>query len=235
MNLIEKSKNLSFKNQIELRKEEDKIINTKGFHLNNLQITNLDHRKCNIMKYIILTSLPFTIDNIKIDDWDLWNCSNCTLCKDNVIYRRTMPTGNINAKYMVIGDAPGMGDGPKSTLDRIFTYGPSSKALRLALYEVKIIHEVWFTNLLKCAKLNNRESDITDVICCRDNLIKEIECIEPELIILLGAHVENMFNNLYPKVRNKIKTAKIYHPSYIVRMGKNKKEYADHIRRELKL
>ena len=231
MNLIGKFKN--FKDQYDLRMEEDKIVNKKGFSYNSLELTSLDYKKCAVMGYIILTSLPFTIENVKINNCNIWDCANCKLCRDDVVYRRTMPTGNIDAKYMVIGDAPGIGDGPKSTLDRVFTYGPSSKMLRLALYECKLIHEVWFTNLLKCVKLNNIESNITNVINCRENLIKEIEFIEPEMIILLGSHVNSMFKSLYSKVCKEIKTIKVYHPSYIVRMGKSKSEYAEYIRKEM--
>ena len=233
--LIELSNKLNFKTQYELREQED-LYAQDGLVYNELKIKSIDYKKDKVMKYLLLTSLPFSLDNTEMFDIDLWSCRDCTKCKNDVVYRRTMPTGNINAEYMVIGDAPGMGDGPKDTIDRALVYGPSSKILRLALYELGIYHKCWFTNLLKCSKLNNIASQLENVIACRDNLVNEITIIEPKTIILLGNHVESMFKSLYLKVVdcNDIKIEKIYHPSYYVRMGKTISDYASHINNVLR-
>ncbi|MFA5733054.1 MAG: uracil-DNA glycosylase family protein [Acidithiobacillus sp.] len=232
--LVELSKNLKFKDQYILRQEEDKVAQF-GFCYNCLEINSTNYKEDKAMRYLLLTSLPYSIDGTHISDIDLWECRNCTKCQDyqDIIVRRTMPTGNINAKYMIIGDAPGMGDGPKDTLDRVFVYGPSSKILRLALYELGIYHKCWFTNLLKCAKPNNVQSERHNIVACRNSLANEISIIEPEIIISLGNHVDSMLREL--NILNDIKCHKVYHPSYFVRLGKNRFEYAEHINNELRI
>lgn len=233
--LIKLSQRLTFKTQNELRELEDELVNNEGFILNVLNSNIKEH-----MKYICLTSLPFTLKNefdhgINEYIYGMWDYTNCIKCS-NVVFRRTLPTGNINAEYMIIGDAPGVGNGAKKTLDRALVYGPSSHILRKALIKNKIIHKCWFTNLLKCAKPNNDKSTINNVISCRNYLLNEISIVKPKVIILLGNHVRQQFEHMYPKVFifNEIKIVKINHPSYIVRSNKTLDMYIEQIKEVIK-
>jgi hypothetical protein len=178
-----------------------------------------------IKKYLMLTSLPFHFSKglPKVQLEDLWPVA-CEECQ-SVVYRHTMPTGNMHPRYIVVGDAPGVGDGALiDRFDRKWVYGPSSHLLRKALDKFGIYEECWFTNLLKCSTPENRPSSQEEVKTCSKYLLNEIKLLKPKRAIILGNHAWEMCPDLgIPKV-------KVYHPSYFVRKGGDWKQYAKHVK-----
>lgn len=218
--LIELSKTLNFDSQKLLRSVEDEIA--KEFGINIFNSVNKDEAR-----YLLLTSLPFAFKKVNFELEELWNL-NCKKCH-TVIYRKTVPTGNLKPKNFVVGDAPGVGDGElNDRFDRAWVYGPSSHLLRKALLEVGEYFNSWFTNILKCSTPKNRPSNGDEVKACISQLKKEINLLKPKRIILLGKHIQNVFFDFG------IPVIKLYHPTYFVRKGIDYKGYSKVLKEKLK-
>lgn len=218
--LVKMAKTLSFGSQSILRLVEDEFA--KEFKINLF-----DYNSIKVEHYLLLTSLPFSFSSVDIELEDLWHL-NCKKCK-TVIYRKTMPTGNLKPRIFVVGDAPGVGDGEKKDrFDRVWVYGQSSHLLRKALFDVGIYFDCWFTNLLKCSTPKNRPSTDREVKACISQLEIEIKLLKPKKILLLGRNVQDKFPDFG------IPTISIYHPTHFVRKGLDYKKYAEIIREGLK-
>lgn len=214
--LVEMAQKLTFKTQYLLTELEDDLA--KQYTVSVIPTTNK-----HINKYLLLTSLPFVIGkSTSVDITDLWPVA-CDRCK-SVVKRKAMPTGNLRPKYFVVGDAPGVADGPLTHFARAWANGPSSHLLRKALWTVGIYKDVWFTNILKCSTPENRPSLDEEVKCCQQYLIHELEVLQPDVVILLGKHVANVFP------RYIVPVARAYHPSFYIRQGLTYQDYANHLR-----
>jgi uracil-DNA glycosylase family 4 len=148
----------------------------------------------------------------------LWKAEKCTRCK-GVVYRHTMPTGNMNPTYLFIGEAPGVSDGEK-VLERVMGYGPTSSLFRAALLKENILHKSWLTNILKCALPGNKSIDDEQYENCFEFLLKEIEILSPKKIIALGNKVSDFLS------MKGFRFSKVVHPSFCVRKGINYEKYA---------
>ncbi|SRR6266704_1333129 len=234
--LLQLASKLNWKKQSFLTKKEDELAKLKSPF-----IASLDESRNikSIHRYICLGSIPYLLyDDREYAEsrgqWilsDLWQYELLPMCYD-LVNRPTMPTGNLDATYMFIGDAPGVGDGEiQDRFDRVFVYGPSSHMLRKALIIANIHYDSWYTNLLKLSTPNNRPSSHEEVLSHKYMLDKEIETINPGTIVLLGNHVNNMFSKHFSYKNKKI--IKIYHPSYIIRKGMDVEWYSKAIESEL--
>ena len=148
---------------------------------------------------------------------------SCEKCQQ-VVKRLTLPRGERDGRFMVVGDAPGVGDGAKESYDMAWRDGRSSEMLESALLILDIYEQCWFTNQLKCATPCNRPSFGSEIHNCRTYLDIEYEVVKPEIVILLGAHVAKTHQRVDGKTYAEVK-----HPAWFVRMGKKPEEYARHI------
>lgn len=218
--LVRMAKTVNFNTQVVLRSVEDKIA--EKLEVNLFREFNKD-----VSRYLLLTSLPFSFTDVDVNLKDLWHLG-CRKCK-TVIYRKTMPTGNLNPKFFVVGDAPGVGNGELSDrFDRVWVYGQSSHLLRKALFYAGKYFDCWFTNLLKCSTPKNRPSTNREVKACLSQLEEEISLLQPKKILLLGRNVQSMFPDFG------IPTISTYHPTYFVRKGIDYREYSKILKEKLK-
>jgi len=202
-----------YRNQF--RKHEDEI-----FFNNNLPkiifITNDEYKKKYVKYFINNTTIPIVFNNDIIEDkalrklFVLWKSKNCNKCI-NIIHRNALPVGNLNPKYMLIGEAPGVADGAK-ILERTMGYGKTSNFLRQSLIEVNILHKCWLTNIMKCSLRDNKFENENQYLQCFDFLVKEIDLLKPKYIFLLGKNVQKFLMNRLKKT--KVKLLNIPHPSY---------------------
>ncbi|MEM2652633.1 MAG: uracil-DNA glycosylase [Candidatus Caldarchaeum sp.] len=110
----------------------------------------------------------------------------CTLCPLWRSRTNTVPgEGNHRAEVMLIGEGPGEDEDLQG---RPFV-GRSGKLLTEALKEAGWSREdVFITNVVKCRPPDNREPTPEERSICSDRYLrKQIEAINPRLIILLGA------------------------------------------------
>ena len=111
---------------------------------------------------------------------------NCTKCKLHTSRRRVVPgEGPLNAKIMIIGEAPGEKEDEEG---RPFV-GAAGQLLTKLLNTVGIRREeVYITNVVKCRPPNNRDPEPDEIEACRPYLVTQILMIRPQIIICLGRH-----------------------------------------------
>ena len=158
---------------------------------------------------------------------EVCKCRECDLG-----YSRTNPVpgeGNPNARIMFIGEAPGADEDAQGRpfvgragqlLDKIITACGMKRS------------DVYIGNILKCRPPENRDPAAEEIISCLPYLQKQIEIINPEIIVALGAHaartllntnkpigqLRGQFHEYYAGLgRPPIKLMPTYHTAYLLR------------------
>ena len=219
--VIEKQDNKNENQQqpkiIEMQKEKDEVKET----INNTKIiTNLDEVK--------------TFEDIVSKIKTFEGCDLKRSAINDVIY-----DGNINAKIMLIGEAPGESEDNEG---KPFC-GKSGQLLRKALNCIHLNNEnLFITNTVYWRPPENRKPYQDEIESCRPFLNKIIDIINPVVVILCGSTaIETILNNKYKMAEitgklteteinaKKIKVFPIYHPSYLLRVPSMKKVFWQHL------
>jgi len=115
-------------------------------------------------------------------------CQQCEIAK----YRnRVVPgEGAEDADIMFIGEAPGWHEDQQG---RPFV-GPAGKYLDELLASISLRREqVYIANVIKCRPQGNRDPLPTEIQNCRQWLLRQIETIQPKMIVTLGRYSMAMF------------------------------------------
>lgn len=117
--------------------------------------------------------------------------SSCSRCKLFSNRRRVVfGAGNPDAEIIFIGEAPGK----KEDELGIPFVGSSGKILDKMLASIKMKREdVYVTNICKCRPLENRDPLPEEIQECLPWLEKQIEIIDPKIIVTLGKFALNSF------------------------------------------
>jgi DNA polymerase len=111
------------------------------------------------------------------------HCTNCELSKtrNKVIFGE----GNPDANIMLIGEAPGRDE---DRIGRPFV-GKSGQLLDkiLAACGFNRSKHVYISNIVKCRPPNNRVPTLLEAETCMPYLERQIQLIDPKIIILLGS------------------------------------------------
>lgn len=109
---------------------------------------------------------------------------SCTACPLHAACRGPVPGhGNINARVMLVGEAPGEGEDESGLPFR----GRAGQYLDYLLDYIGLLRSsVFVTNTVKCRPSNNRDPVQEEVSACRGWLDAEIDMIDPTLIVLMG-------------------------------------------------
>jgi len=104
---------------------------------------------------------------------------------------RTVPgEGNPDADVVFVGEAPGASE---DELGRPFV-GRAGKLLEELLAEAGVVRsDVWITNVVKARPPKNRDPKAPEIAHWMPVLQREIELIEPRLIVPLGRHALKHF------------------------------------------
>ncbi len=109
------------------------------------------------------------------------NCLKCDLFKTRI--NSLSGEGNINAKLMLIAQAPGENE---DRIGKMFI-GPSGEVLNELLIKAKILRQdIYITNLIKCYLPKCRRPKIIEIYSFNYYLDLEISIINPRFIIPLG-------------------------------------------------
>ncbi len=169
----------------------------------------------------------------------LGNCKRCKLHKErnNIVFGE----GNPNAKLMFIGEGPGRDEDIQG---RPFV-GRAGKLLDKMIMAMGLKREdVYIANVVKCRPPNNRNPEEDEVAICSPFLIKQIEIINPTVIISLGAvsaqfllntkvNITRLRGNIHRfKNSNLVAT---YHPAYLLRNPSKKKNAWEDLKIAMKL
>jgi len=120
---------------------------------------------------------------MKIEDLnrEIRQCHKCRLSETRI--NAVCGEGNLNAKIMLIAQAPG----EKEDKEGKMFIGPSGKVLNELLMATGVKRSnLYMTNLIKCMLPKYRKPKQDEIIACSDYLDKEIESINPKVLVLLG-------------------------------------------------
>lgn len=141
------------------------------------------------------------------------------------------PTGKGKRRVLIVGEAPGEDEDRKN----IQLIGKSGHRLSLELERlgINMRQDCWLTNALICRPPGNEIGDEKRIDYCRPNLLRTIERLKPEVIILLGGvAVRSLCNYAYapeevkitrwvgwrvPAQRVNAWVCPTWHPSYLLR------------------
>ncbi len=143
-------------------------------------------------------------------------CSECPLIDCPVV----PPVGPLDAKLVVIGEAPGAVEVERG---QPFV-GPSGQFLSYALGKVGLdISETYRTNAVMCRPVGNEDPDSLAVDACRDRLLLELESTGNAPVLVLGKVATDALDlQSYPRgaVVEGVSGRKIlhsFHPAYLLR------------------
>lgn len=244
--LLRLSQTLDWTTQAQLLHEEER------FHFfSRRNVLFFDEMTAATNRYLALGSLPFFIKDPSDVAWvetmaryrnklyDIWPnewLDSSNKSKEEYHGRLpTLPRGNMRPRFMIIGDAPGIGKSP-GNFDRTMTWGPTSHMLRKALLSQNLYYQSWFTNLVKVSQYKNTPTTKEDIVNWRPYLLREIRELDPKVFILLGNHVYDMFRQYYlvPLGASVLsRSIKIPHPSWVNRKDISFSEYGEIMKAEL--
>lgn len=137
--------------------------------------------------------------------------------------------GNPDARIMFVGEAPGADEDAQG---RPFV-GRAGQLLDKIIAACGLKRsDVFIGNILKCRPPDNRDPRPDEIINCLPYLQKQIEVIDPEVIVALGAHaartlldntksigqLRGQFHEYYSGIgRPPVKLMATYHPAYLLR------------------
>lgn len=154
-------------------------------------------------------------------------CTACDLCQTR--RQAVFGDGAFPARWMVIGEAPGEQEDRQGS-PFVGRAGQLLDAM-LAAVNLQRGREVFIANVIKCRPPANRNPRPEEIAACSPYLMKQIELIQPEGILVLGrfaAHTllqtEASIGNLRGRVHTwrdgkgrEIPLVVSYHPAYLLR------------------
>ena len=111
------------------------------------------------------------------------SCTNCGLHSGRL---NAVPgSGSASAGILIIGEGPGFNEDQQG----LPFVGRSGKLLDELLAAVPIAREdVFITNVVKCRPPDNRDPLPDEVVACRPYLERQMELLDPRVIVTLGRH-----------------------------------------------
>ena len=163
--------------------------------------------------------------------------ANCTACGLHSTRTQTVfGVGNINAQWMVIGEAPGADEDRQGEP----FVGRAGKLLNEMLRALGLRREdVYIANVLKCRPPNNRDPLPAEVEQCEPYLKRQVELIQPKIILAVGRiAAQNLLQTdiTIGKLRGQqftyrgIPLVVTYHPAYLLRSPAEKRKAWDDLR-----
>lgn len=147
--------------------------------------------------------------------------------------------GNFNARIVFVGEAPGADEDAQG----LPFVGRAGKLLTKIIEACGLKRsDVFICNILKCRPPQNRDPKPDEITSCLPYLQKQLEIINPDVIVALGAHAARTLlnsNDSIGQLRGRfheyftapdkppIKLMATYHPAYLLR------SYSDENRRKV--
>ena len=158
----------------------------------------------------------------------LGDCQRCKLAggRRSIVFG----VGNSDARLMFVGEAPGEDEDLQGLpfvgkagqlLDKILSAGMGLSR-----------EEVYIANVVKCRPPENRNPQPDEIVACEPFLLKQVEIVNPEVIVTLGAFATQVM------LRNRVAISKqrgrwqdyhgvalmpTFHPAYLLRAPSEKR------------
>ena len=168
------------------------------------------------------------LNSNQIDVWKALekNVSSCQKCSLHESRTQTVfGFGDTNADWLFIGEAPGKDEDIKGEP----FVGRAGRLLNEIIFASGLTREsVFIANILKCRPPNNRDPHQEEVESCFVYLKKQIELINPKIIIAVGKIAAQQLLNtdqtmadlrgsIHSFGKKDIPLVVIYHPAYLLR------------------
>ncbi|MGC2694711.1 MAG: uracil-DNA glycosylase [Candidatus Angelobacter sp.] len=159
---------------------------------------------------------------------DIGDCTRCRLHKGrtNLVFG----VGNVNADLMFVGEGPGADEDAQGEP----FVGRAGQLLNNMISAMGLKREdVYIANVVKCRPPSNRTPEKDECDTCLPFLMRQVEVIKPKVIVALGAvaaknllavndSMANLRGHWYDFKGSKL--AVTYHPAYLLRDPRQKKE-----------
>jgi uracil-DNA glycosylase family 4 len=149
-------------------------------------------------------------------------CNKCDLCQVE-FEPHVFGSGNLDAKVMFVNDAPTKDD--CTTQVCLSDQSKSGKVYNKILVAIGLSRgQVYACNTLVCPVPNNEEAAPYQLLKCKDWLFKQVNLVQPKLIVTLGRMAACSFVSDLKITRDhgKVHTTSLgidlyslYHPSYV--------------------
>jgi uracil-DNA glycosylase family 4 len=170
---------------------------------------------------------------------EMGDCRRCKLWQSRT--RLVFGVGNPQARLMFIGEAPG---GEEDRQGEPFG-GAAGQLLNRLLEKLELSRqEVYITNVVKSRPPGNRNPDAEEITACRPFLLKQIQAIQPQIIVTLGAvatHALLESKDPLHRLRGNwqrwrgIAVMPTFHPSYLLRVPQERIKTWEDMQQVLKL
>ena len=192
---------------------------------------------------------PYADLNLPALATDAASCTKCSLheTRNSVVFG----IGNTDADLMFIGEAPGADEDRQG---EPFVGRAGRLLTQIIEAGMKLKREdVYIANVLKCRPPGNRNPEPDEVETCSPYLMRQIELIQPKVIIALGSfaaqmmldtkigitklrgefHPCNVAGLRFPPHKNPPVVMPTYHPAYLLRNPGAKREVWEDIKKVL--
>lgn len=152
---------------------------------------------------------------------EIGNCTRCKLHKGrtNLVFG----VGSPNADLMFVGEGPGYDEDRQG----IPFVGRAGQLLTKIIAAMGLKREdTYIANVVKCRPPENRNPEVDEIGACEPFLVRQIEIIEPKIIVCLGTFAAQTLLKTEEKItrlRGKIfdyhgvKLVPTYHPAFLLR------------------
>ncbi len=176
------------------------------------------------------------MSELKILKQEVITCTKCPLSKTR--NKPVFGNGNPNATIMIIAEAPGYYEDQSGVVFQGKSGELLDKVLAASGFNRK--EHIYISNIVKCRPPNNRPPNDTEKTTCLPYLYKQIELIDPKIIILLGATALKSLVDPNAKIsqirgqwidwKNRL-VLPTYHPSALLRNPKLKRPVWEDIKK----
>jgi uracil-DNA glycosylase len=173
----------------------------------------------------VIPDKPSALNSIRADIGD---CTRCRLHSGRT--KLVFGVGNPNAELMFVGEGPGADEDAQGEP----FVGRAGQLLNNMITAMGLKREdVYIANVVKCRPPGNRTPEQDECDTCSPFLLRQIEVIQPKVIVALGAvAAKNLLalNDSMANLRGRwydfrgARLAVTYHPAYLLRDPRQKKE-----------
>ncbi len=175
-----------------------------------------------------------------LDDTQVKSCRKCVLCQERT--KTVFGQGSPDARLMFVGEGPGY-DEDKQGLAFV---GKAGQLLTKMIGAMGLTRdEVYICNVVKCRPPGNRTPNADEILACLPYLREQVETIQPELIVALGAPASKTLLNTAESISRlrgnfheyflsgttgvgpSIPVMPTFHPAYLLRSPDEKRKAWD--------
>ncbi|MGD2110076.1 MAG: uracil-DNA glycosylase [Phycisphaerae bacterium] len=179
----------------------------------------------------------------RLEVLDAEHVRGCTKCVLNKTRTQTVfGQGSPDARIVFVGEAPGFEEDRQG----LAFVGRAGQLLTRMITAMGLSRDdVFICNVLKCRPPNNRDPSADEIVACSPYLFEQLEVIEPEVLVALGAPAAKTLLNTADsigKLRGRfhelhlsgiagvgpaIPVMPTYHPAYLLRSPAEKRKAWD--------